>query len=110
MPFLGLDDSQRFSNLGKIWIFVVAAVALTSLTFFGSAVWNRINMKHESQPHADISEATMSNTDGSLLEPVSHKAPNIQELIEQVTSRLGKGEDRADSDADENADLSLPID
>lgn len=101
MPFLGLDHSQQFSNLGKFWIFVVAAIALTALTFFGSAAWDSIRVKHGCQSYSHGGEAEIFDTDGKVLEPIPYREPTTQELIEQVATLLGKGDNKADDDADD---------
>lgn len=101
MPFLGLDDSQQFSNLDKFWIFVVAAIALTALTFFGSAVWDSTRVKHGSQSSLHGGEAEIFDTDGKVLEPIPYIEPSTQELVEQVTTLLGKDDNKVDDDADD---------
>ena len=103
MPFLSLGDSQQFSNLGKIRIFVVAAIASTALTFLGSAAWDRIrdNQRSRSNPHTG--EARVFDNDAQVLEPIPHKEPSAQELVQQVISLLRKGNNnKADDDADDS--------
>lgn len=101
MPFLGLNDSQQFSNLDKFWIFVVAAIVLTALTFFGSVAWDSIRVKHGSQSSSHGGEADIFDTDGKVLEPIPYMEPSTQELVEQVISMLGKGDNKVDDDADD---------
>ena len=102
MPFLSLGDSQQFSNLGKIWIFVVAAIASTALTFLGSAAWDKIRENHRSQPNPHAGEARLFDNDARVLEPIPHEQPSAQQLIQQVINIAGKGDDRADDDADDS--------
>ena len=92
MPFLSLDDSQQFSNLGKIWIFVVAAIVSTALTFLGSAAWDKIPENHRRQSDSHAGEAKISDNDARVLEPIPYKEPSAQELIQQViTHASGTG-------------------
>ena len=97
MPFLGLDDSQKFSNLGKIWIFVVTAIASTALTFLGSAAWDKFPGNHSDQSNLHAGEAQIFDNDTRLLEPIPHEEPSAKELIEQVISRSGARERRRQS-------------
>ena len=94
MPFLGLDDSQKFSNLGKLWIFVVAAIASTALTFLGSAAWDKFPGIHSSQPNLHAGEDQIFDNDTRLLEPIPHEEPSAQELIQQVIDSSGVRERR----------------
>lgn len=102
MPFLSLGDSQQFSNLGKIWIFVVAAIASTALTFLGSAAWDNIIGIKRSQSNSHASEAQIFDNDAGVLEPIPHKEPSAQQLVQQVITLLGEGDDKADDDADDS--------
>lgn len=102
MSFLSLNDSQQFSNLGKIWIFVVAAIASTALTFLGSAAWDKIPENHRSQSNSHAGEAKIFDNDARVLEPSPHKEPSAQQLIQQVIKILGKDDDKADDDADDS--------
>ena len=102
MPFLSLDDSQQFSNLGKTWIFVVAAIASTALTFLGSAAWDRFPGNHGSQSNSHAGEAKIFDNDARVLEPVPHKEPSARELVQQVINRMEKGNDKAEDDIDDS--------
>ena len=102
MPFLSLGDSQQFSNLSKIWIFVVAAIASTALTFLGSAAWDKIRENQRSRSNSHAGEAKIFDNDGQVLEPIPHKEPTVQELAQQVISFLRKDDDKADDDADDS--------
>ena len=101
MPFLSLDDSQHFSNLGKIWIFFGAAIASTALTFLGSAAWDKFPGNHKSQSNSHAGEARIFDNDARVLEPIPHTEPSAQELIQQVITRLDKGDDQAEDDVDD---------
>ena len=91
MPFLSLGDSQQFSNLGKIWIFVVAAIASTALTFLGSAAWDKIRENHISQSNLHAGEARILDNDARVLEPIPYEQPSAEQLIQQVINRAGGG-------------------
>ena len=99
MPFLSLDDSQDFSNLGKIWIFVVAGIASTALTFLGSAAWDKISENHRSQSKPHAAEAQIFDNDARVLEPAPYQEPSALQLIQQVLKFSGGGDDTADDDA-----------
>ena len=102
MPFLSLDDSQQFSNLGKTWIFVVAAIASTALTFLGSAAWDRFPGNHRSQSNSHAGEAEIFDNDAQVLEPIPHTEPSARELIQQVLNRIGEVDHRAEDDIDDS--------
>ena len=101
MPFLSLDDSQQFSNLGKFWIFAIAAIVSTALTFLGSAAWNKFPGNHRSQSDSHAGEAKIFDNDAQVLEPIPHKEPSAQQLIQQVINLSGGGDDKAKDDIDD---------
>lgn len=82
----------------------MAAIALTALTFLGSAAWDKIPENHSSQSNSHAGEAQIFDNDTRLLEPIPHEEPSAQQLIQQVIDFSGIRERRrqADDDADDS--------
>ena len=93
MPFLNLDDSQRFSNLGKIWIYAVTSVFTTVVTFLISIAWDRYPIGLKSATDSATDEVELVNNDVQVLEPTHHGDPDPKELMQQVMDILKKTDD-----------------
>ena len=76
MPFLALDENLQFSNVKKIWVYFIAAVASTILTFVASWAWDRLlrgptdtQVNQPSQPHVEDPDANdVAQVDAQALE------------------------------------------
>jgi len=101
MPFLDLDDEKRFHNLRQIWIYFVASLGTTVLTFLGSISWDKLLLRGGKQ--ADDSSTNINvdnNADVQMLEPAPYAEPDPEELVQQVIAMLA----RADGERDNNGE------
>ena len=78
----------------------MAAIASTALTFLGSAAWDKITENYRSPSNSHAGEAKIFDNDARVLELTPHQEPSAQQLIQQVITLLGEGDDKADDDAD----------
>jgi hypothetical protein len=87
MPFLDLDDGQRFGNLGKIWIYIVVSIVSTALTFLASRVWDRFLAGSERKEQMEAMEL-LDNNGRKLLEPEHQVEPTNDEILHQIMGTL----------------------
>jgi len=92
MPFLALDDSQEFRNLSKIWIYAVASIVSTAVTFLISVALSEYLIGLGSQSIKLPGEDVLFNNDTHVLEPKHHIQPGPKEIIQQVIATLNKGD------------------
>lgn len=80
----------------------MAAIASTALTFLGSAAWDKFAGNHRSQSDSHAGEAKIFDSDARVLEPIPHKEPSAQQLIQQVITLSGGADDKAEDDVDDS--------
>lgn len=72
-PFLSLNDDLEFNALEKIWIFIVANIALTTAPFEISALFDQSSRQRQaavqSSGETTGTEAASHNGDRGVLEP-----------------------------------------
>ena len=84
MPFLALDNNQKFCNLNKIWTYIVLSVLSTAIAFLLSIALDRLLVEPVSQSATTSGEEELSNNDIELLEPRAQPAITGNELFEHV--------------------------
>ena len=118
MPFLSLNDQRQFSNLSLLWIYLIAAIVSTGLTFAASWALERRNPDHAniittkpSEPGAEVQDLENAfQANDRTLEPAPYIAPTSEELkngfldaVRRVNYRSLAEEDIADDVAESSA-------
>jgi hypothetical protein len=98
MPLLDLDDSRRFSNLSKIWIYFVVSMILTAITFLISTAWEQFAVRLGSPSPVDSSEEQLGINNAHTLEPKPSHKPSTAELLQQVIDVIGAKDNEAHTD------------
>jgi hypothetical protein len=100
MPFLDLDDGKRFYNLSQIWIYIVASLGTTLLTFLGSISWDKLLIRVGKQLDVSTTNDVDNNPDVQILEPASYVEPDPEELIQQVVATLAGRNEKMDEESE----------
>ncbi|CAF9905560.1 MAG: hypothetical protein GOMPHAMPRED_003260 [Gomphillus americanus] len=85
MPFFSLDDNQNFSNINKLWIYVVVSLICTILTFVLPMLWRiarRLQTEAKAMQNSD--EGTSDIVQDPTLEPLPYNPPTIAQLTEGI--------------------------
>jgi hypothetical protein len=104
MPFLDLDDTQRFSNWNKIWIYVVLSLIATMMTFSASRIWDRfLSSRRKSTSSTQGVDAETPPIDNvHTLEPNPHVDATLAELSDEICNLTR----RTDDDGDDSKGIS----
>ena len=109
MPFLSLNEQHKFNELGLLWIYILAATALTVLTFVLSWAWDKYLPKTEStdpfQPEPEDAENIVGYEDFEHMEPVPYIEPDDNDLLQQVIKAYAPKPSRPDLDDDDAGDV-----
>jgi hypothetical protein len=112
MPFLDLDDTQKFSNWNKIWIYIVMSLIATMMTFSASRIWDRfLSSRRQSTSSTQGVDAEIPPIDNvHILEPDPHVDATMEDVLNHVHNILNKKDDDDNdsegvSDDDPSADI-----
>jgi hypothetical protein len=114
VPFLSLNDQRQFNNLSLVWIYVIAAVVSTLLTFIASWAWNRFIQNHAenypsqpNQPQPDVVDAeNVGEAADGVLEPAAYIEPEAEELVQRFLDALRRSSPDASDGEDNGEDLA----
>ena len=109
MPFLALNDDHKFNDVGLLWIYVLAAAALTLFTFFISWAWDKSLLKTDSpkpsQSEPEAAENIVEDEDVELMEPVPYIEPDNADLVQRLIKTYGPKPSQPDSDDGDPGDV-----
>lgn len=109
MPFLALNDEHKFNDLRLLWVYVLAATALTVLTFVTSWAWDKSLLKTDSaklsQSEPGDAENIFEHEDVELMEPVPYIEPDNADLVQRLIKTYGPKPSQPDSDDGDPGDV-----